>query len=199
MTPPSHMKLILLFAVALASSFFSVSASLYHITPRSYYYSRRPSCSQDAWNDVLNDVVRIPSFLNSILKQQQQQLQEQEQARASRWTPRYTFFKQAKHLRLDIEVPGVAIQDLVVQLEGETCIRIKGTRKARGDGSMLDESQFDLAFPLTEDLVCDSITVSLSAGLLSVNIPRKENIVKTLDITTDKEDHGVIEPIDVVD
>ena len=85
-------------------------------------------------------------------------------------------------MQLEVELPGVKAEDLSVELEDNRYLRIQGSRRS----GLSPESSFDLSFSLADDVDSDRLTVKLSAGILNVQVPKKEKAVKKLAIATDQ-------------
>ena len=125
------------------------------------------------------------SYANSLLRQH-----NAEMARLSKSaTPRYDVTEDPETgvVELTMEVPGVMPKDLTVELENDSLLRIKGTRKFKHNGSVM-ESEFDQTFKVDEGADTERLEVTLSAGILRIKAPKKEKIVKKLEISTDDEE-----------
>lgn len=165
---------------ALLALFSSVAEAGNHgglLTPRSYHYSR----PRDPF-DLVSEIFRAPIYFNSLMKQQQE-----EAHRRVRSTPRYAVSEENNVIQLEIEVPGISAKDIVVELEDDKLLRIKGTRKYKV-GESVEESEFDVSFQLSDGVNPDKLTVKLSAGILRVQVPKQEKITKKILIATDAED-----------
>lgn len=146
------------------------------LAPRSYRYNR----PRDPF-DLVSEFFHTPFYnnVNSLMKQQQAAVDRLSHSAS----PRYAVSDEDGVMQLEVELPGVLAKDLDVELEDDRFLRIKGSRKQR-DGSA--ESTFDLSFELAEGVDPDRLTVKLSAGILQVQVPKKEKVVKKLEITTDE-------------
>ena len=107
---------------------------------------------------------------------------------AARSTPRYdvSYDNDAGIVELNMELPGVLAKDLVVELENDRMLRIKGSRKYKNG-----ESEFDQVFQLDDDVDPERITVNLSAGILTVRASKKERLVKRIEVTTAEDEPAV--------
>ena len=76
-------------------------------------------------------------------------------------------------VELTMEVPGVAAEDLSVEIEDGDVLHVRGGRIVREGGSSA-QSEFDQAFQLDEDIDVENIEVTLASGILTVSAPRKE-------------------------
>lgn len=148
------------------------------LSPRSYQYSR----NRDSF-DVVSEMLRVPVYFNSLMKQQQEQ-----SALLARSTPRYVVSEDNSSVQLEVEVPGVSAKDLEVELEDDNILRIKGNRKHKVAVGSFTEAEFDLSFQLNDGVEPSQMKVSLSAGILRVQVPKKIKVTKRLDIATDVED-----------
>jgi len=153
------------------------------LAPRSYRYNR----PRDPF-DLVSEFFQTPFYnnVNSLLKQQQGAVDRL----AHSASPRYVVSEEDGVMQLEVELPGVLAKDLDVELEDDRVLRIKGSRKQRGCSA---ESAFDLSFELADDVDPDRLTVKLSAGILRVQVPKKEKAVKKLEITTDEAEDEVLQ------
>ena len=150
------------------------------LAPRAYQYSR----PRDPF-DLVSEFFQTPFYsnMNSLFKQQQQQQQQAVVDRMAHFTsPRYAVSETDGVVQLEVELPGVHAKDLSVELEDGHHLRIQGSRRMDGLSS---ESSFDLSFALADGVDPDQLTVKLSAGILRVQVPKKEKDVKKIEITTD--------------
>ena len=148
------------------------------LAPRAYQYSR----PRDPF-DLVSEFFQTPFYsnMNSLFKQQQQQ-QAVVDRMAHSTSPRYAVSETDGVVQLEVELPGVHAKDLSVELEDGHHLRIQGSRRMDGLSS---ESSFDLSFALADGVDPDQLTVKLSAGILRVQVPKKEKDVKKIEITTD--------------
>ena len=187
-----HRKSYLATIVALASlmatttttearSYGGSGSSTHRLVPRGYYYNR--PATRDPF-DMISDIFTMPIYMNSLLKQQQQQQQQQHNqdvvAHAVHSTPRYTVSEDPHTgvVELEMELPGVKAKDLDIELENGSLLRIKGSRSTKQSG----KSEFDQLFELDKNVDPERIEVSLSDGILSVRAPKREKVVKKIEI-----------------
>ena len=146
--------------------------------PRAYQYSR----PRDPF-DLVSQFFQTPFYnLNSMMKQQHAAADRL----AHSTSPRYAVSEEDGVVQLEVEVPGVHANDIDVELEDNSVLRIKGSRKHSAGSST--ESSFDLSFQLAEGVDPDRLTVKLSNGILSVQVPKKEKTVKKLPVIATDDD-----------
>jgi HSP20 family molecular chaperone IbpA len=191
---PLHITLTAALMAVLASVSFTEArrygGSL--LAPRRYDY-HRPLTDL---SEFVEEMFRAPIYLN---------MQEQANRLARTNVPRYSVTEDSESgiTELAMELPGVLAKDLTVELEDERLLRIKGVRRYRvgKGGSQVEESHFDQAFQMNEGVDPERLTVTLSAGILRVQVPKKEKVVKQIPISTDvveEEDIAVIEAAKVM-
>jgi HSP20 family molecular chaperone IbpA len=167
--------------VAIATFLSTAGASLYGSVltqPRSYQYHRL----RDPM-DLVSEIIRAPIYFNTMFKQQQEG-----SVRLTPSSPRYAISENANAMELEVEVPGVSVKDLDIELEENKVLRIKGTRKHPGKtASIAESSHFDLTFQLADDVEPDRMTASLSAGILRLRVPKREKITQKIPIETAEE------------
>ncbi|ACI65213.1 HSP20 [Phaeodactylum tricornutum CCAP 1055/1] len=162
------------------------------LAPRHYLYSR----PRDAF-DLVSDMFSIPYFNQDILPSQSntflRQMHSQLDRAARSETPRYDVYQDPETgmIEMTMEVPGIHARDLTVELENKRLLRIKGSRKSRQNGS-LQESTFEQSFQIDENVDPDNLKVTLSAGILRIQAPKKERLVKRLDIATTGEEASLM-------
>jgi HSP20 family molecular chaperone IbpA len=122
----------------------------------------------------LTDILSIPIYTNSLARQSDAQL-EQMQVSA----PRYDIQELAEGYELTMEVPGVSADNLMVEVEDESLLRVSGTREHHGAGRVAVETKFDQTFSL-DNVDTSEIKVTLSNGILRITAPKKEKVLKRL-------------------
>ena len=167
--------------LALASSWSEMAEARSYgslLVPRAYQYNRQ----RDPF-DLVSEFFHTPIYnMNSLFKQQQDVVDRI----AHSASPRYAVSETDGVMQLEVELPGVKAEDLSVELEDNRYLRIQGSRRS----DLSPESSFDLSFSLADDVDSDRLTVKLSAGILNVQVPKKEKAVKKLAIATDDTDEG---------
>jgi len=183
------MRLSVPAAIALLTAVSATEARTYGsiLAPRRYQFSR----PRDTF-DLVSDIFSMPmyfndfsSYANSLLRQH-----NTEMARLTRTsTPRYDVTEDPETgvVELTMEVPGVTPKDLTIELENNSLLRIKGSRKFKHNGSVV-ESEFDQTFKMDEGADIEQLEVTLSAGILRIKAPKKEKIVRRLEVSTDDEE-----------
>lgn len=140
-----------------------------------YHRRHRPSAI-----DLVSDIFSVPFYSsNSLFRQQQDQLALLERTTAPRYS--ITQSDDGKIVELAMEVPGVPAKDLTVEVENGNVLRIRGSRTIRESGS-LTKTEFDQSFQLDEHIDVENISVSLSSGILSITAPKKEPVVKRIQL-----------------
>jgi HSP20 family molecular chaperone IbpA len=99
-----------------------------------------------------------------------------------------------------MDVPGVAVEDLSIELENDSILRIAGSRKRMNHIGETVESKFHQNLQLNNDVEPDGLEVTLSHGVLRVSAPKKEKIVKRLAIKpAAEEDYVALDTTAIVD
>ena len=83
-------------------------------------------------------------------------------------------------IEVAIDVPGVNVEDITVQLEdGGNILRLKGERSINSkDGTSFSTSRFDKSFTIDSTAInVDDISVSLDSGVLTIHLPKSEKQV----------------------
>lgn len=141
---------------------------------RAYNYHRRSPAM-----DLMSDMFSMPMYFNSLFQQ------DQEQA-ARHVSPDPSYHVQelpSGEIELTMDVPGVAAADLNVELiEDGTLLRVRGSRRRHGS-----TAEFEKLFRLDKEVDADNISVRLADGVLRVTAPKKEKLVKKLQIVVEDE------------
>ena len=161
---------------------------------RHYNYNRRLRDTMD----VVSQIFSSPIYYNSLIRQQEDAqsariMDPQRSAGVSSAAPFYviTESEDGQTLDLEIEVPGVSAKEINVQIENDRMLRVQGSRRLHGNGSVT-QIRFDKVFQMDADADIENIQVTLSSGILRVSIPqkpKKARIVKSIPIAiqADKE------------
>ena len=95
------------------------------------------------------------------------------------WAPAADVVETAEVFVITLEVPGVAREDMVLELRGRS-LWIRGERRRSREGAaglyrMLERSHgpFARRFPLPPDIIRDAVTAILADGILEISIPKK--------------------------
>merc|ERR1712137_1365046 len=104
------------------------------------------------------------------------------------------------------DIPGVSAKELSIELENDSVLCISGSRQHKnqngggggggGGGGMTTESKFEQRFQMDNDVDPEGLEVTLSHGVLRVSAPKKEKVVKRLEIKTvnvEDEEHVALE------
>lgn len=169
---PKTLSIAALIAAVVALLCSAVNARHYArvIAPRSYQFHRS---FHDPF-DLVSEIIRAPIYFNSMMRQQ-------DASQITRSTPRYTVSEENGIIQLEMEIPGVETNDLEVELEDNQLLRVKGKRKKA-------ESEFDLTFRLNDGVDPSRLKAVLSAGILQVQVPRKEKEIQRIEISTNASD-----------
>jgi len=95
------------------------------------------------------------------------------------WSPAADVLETAQAFVITLEAPGVAREDIAVELRGRS-LWIRGVRRAPRDGAgglyrMLERSHgpFARRLALPRDIVRDAVTAILADGILEITLPKK--------------------------
>jgi len=149
--------------------------------PRRYDYHRRynPTRQFFEWDaaDVVAEMFSVPVYdgtygnnVNSFFRRQTKRLTRTSISNQ----PKYTVedFGTAG-VELSMELPGVEVPDLAVEIQEDNILSIYGRRFVRHKGKLIG-SEFSRTFQLDDDIDVDGIEASLSSGILRVAAPRKQ-------------------------
>lgn len=114
-----------------------------------------------------------------------------------RSSPCYEITENDEQFQLAIDVPGVKMSDISIDLEKDHAIHITGGRKVHkteADGSVTSsQSKFEKAFMLNDNIDASKITASLEDGVLTVTVPKnveKEVAIRKIPITGSSQHEG---------
>lgn len=88
-------------------------------------------------------------------------------------------------IEISIELPGVLVNDMTVELEEQKIIRIKGKKRYYGRTDHREEyttTSFHKVFRMVDELEVDSIQVTLSDGILYIQAKPKIKDIRILKI-----------------
>lgn len=157
---------------------------------RQYQYNRRSPLAQHF--DLVSDIFSMPLYMNSFRKQQR----DGELAQLTSSTPRYSVSENDETgvVELAMELPGVLAKDLTVELVDEQVVRVYGSRKYVHNGHTV-EAEFDQSFQMNEDVDPQQLKVTLQAGILKLEVPKKQKTVRRIPIEmTTVEEVDAAEP-----
>jgi HSP20 family molecular chaperone IbpA len=175
---PKFISLLLVVVITLAAVMSSEGRSCgLNLAPRSYRYSR-PTGSDPF--DLVSEIFSMPTYSNSLLRQ------IETSRRSNSLTYDITEDPQTGVIELTMEVPGMSAKDLEIELASENQLRIRGSRKVKQHGS-LALSEFDQVFTLERDVDSERVEATLSAGILTIRVPKVERVVKKIPIVVDDD------------
>ncbi len=103
-------------------------------------------------------------------------------AQAQRWTPAMDLTEADDHYVLKADLPGVSDEDISIEVENGLCT-ISGERKAEHEHSERGFYRLERAFgrfqrqmTMPEGIDPDGVTADFDRGVLSVRIPKPEQI-----------------------
>jgi len=185
------MRLSALSLVPLLAVVTSVDGRTYQgvLAPRTYRFNR---AHQDASFDLVSDIFSMPIYVNSMMRQQDGRVSDHSVGHSM--TPPYTVSQDPETgiIELTMEIPGVSVEELSVELEDDKLLRVKGSRTSTQNGSRV-ETQFDQVFQIDENVDPERLKVTLLAGILRVTAPKREQIIKRLPVQIEDPANLVIE------
>lgn len=156
------------------------------LAPRRYRYNRP---ARDTF-DLVSDIFSVPVYMNSLMRQHETEVSRLFQSNE----PRYSVHEDPETgvVELTIELPGVHANDVNIELEDNRILRITGTRKYSRHGTVYD-AEFDQSFRLNEEVDPERLKVTLSAGILRVEAPKRAKLVRQIPVLTgDREDDEIL-------
>ncbi|KAL3794840.1 hypothetical protein ACHAW5_004362 [Stephanodiscus triporus] len=91
-------------------------------------------------------------------------------------SPRYEITENDKQFRLAVDMPGVKLDHMMIELENnDRVLHISGDRKRKTDTSH-EAFEFDKRFTLGRDLDASKIVAHLSDGVLVLTAPKLEKL-----------------------
>lgn len=159
------------------------------MAPRSYQFSRGPAGGVDAAFDLVSEIFSMPLYANSLMRQQVDS-QHSQHNQGDSMSPPHAVNEDPDTgtIELLMEVPGVLAENLSVELEDDKVLRIRGSRTSARNGSVV-ESKFDQVFTMDKDVDPNQMKVTLSAGILRVTAPKREQIIKVLPVETEDTEY----------
>jgi HSP20 family protein len=86
-----------------------------------------------------------------------------------------------EHYQVDIELPGVAAQDVVVEVRADV-LTVKGTKRVKQEEkgktyyfSERRHGEFHRTFRLPDDVFSGDVKAEFTYGVLQLSIPKREN------------------------
>jgi len=125
--------------------------------------------------DHMFEIFSMPITLNSLFEQQQRQIANMYKSSA----PRYDITEDNEKMELTFDMPGVHAKNISLDLQqGGQALTIKGVRKYRQHGQVV-QSEFDQIFTIDPTILdIDHITANLSDGVLVVSAPKVKRRVE---------------------
>ncbi len=138
---------------------------------------------------LLNDLSAIEQQLVNLVKGPN--LFTIDQPRSATWTPAVDIYETAVSFVLTAEVPGVKTEDIDIKVVDNNLI-LRGERRWERDVHgenihRLENSygKFERSFTLSETINADKITAELQRGVLKVVLPKREQVGRQIQISTE--------------
>ena len=115
-----------------------------------------------------------------------------------RKSPGYHVVDDEQQFKLEIDVPGVKLNDIKIELkEHGRVLHVNGGRTVQTDNEF-STINFSKAFTLGPNIDSSNLTASLQNGVLTITTPKRSEVVQTINITNgDSNDLGSPTVIDV--
>ena len=106
-------------------------------------------------------------------------------SRGSSFEPIYTIQDDDQMFRAEIELPGVNIEDVTIELEQDNLLAVSGQRPSIGNGK---PAKFAKRFVLDPRVTVEKLSATLDKGILTVSAPKagKEDSKRRISITPGK-------------
>ena len=103
-------------------------------------------------------------------------------SRGSSFEPIYTIQDDDQMFRAEIELPGVNIEDVTIELEQDNLLAVSGQRPSIGNGK---PAKFSKRFVLDPRVTVEKLSATLDKGILTVSAPKagKEDSKRRISIT----------------
>jgi len=138
--------------------------------------------------DMLQNSPIYKDLTNTLLKRNSDDFNTFHDTTTNSYYPRYAVSQDGENgtMTLRMELPGVSAADLDINLENDTLLRIKGTRRH----ALLDDTVmvFEQSFQLDSDVDPSSLKVTLNHGMLQVKASKRVKKVQRLEIMQTNED-----------
>ena len=126
-------------------------------------------------NDLFSDTFR--SFFNHPFFSMKDEV-----LNTSNFTPRVRISEDKDNFYLNIEMPGIPKDDVKISLENNV-LSVSGTKKHQNKSEdtnlIMNEiyyGEFCRSFNLSDDIKTDSIDAGFKDGLLTITLPKKEEV-----------------------
>jgi HSP20 family protein len=125
----------------------------------------------DLFNDAFKSLCNAPFFA-----------MKDEVMNTTSFTPRVRISEDKDNFYLNLEMPGIPKEDVKISLEDNT-LSISGTKKHQNkteeSNLIMNEifyGEFSRSFNLSDDIKKDSIDAEFKDGLLTISLPKKEEV-----------------------
>ena len=131
-----------------------------------------PSLLREWENEVFPQGMLTPSFFPSLDTLASWDFMDD--LRKKRLYPGYAIHEDEAHHKVHVtmDLPGVKMEDINVELEDDELLRISGHRKKTDEDGSVSEMKFDRRLRLGKVVDLDHIVASLADGVLNVTIPK---------------------------
>ena len=129
----------------------------------------------DKWNP-LGDLIALQDRMNNLLKEALSSSGLANDQRGLSWSPPVDFFELEDSLVLIAELPGLAAQDIEINVEDNT-LRLTGAREPKADQNHYyrrerSRGRFTREFNLPVAVRVNDIVAQLKQGVLEVVLPK---------------------------
>ena len=130
--------------------------------------------------DPFRDLVSIQDRMNRLFEQPLSRSRGEEGVTATTWTPAVDIYETAETIVMKAELPGVAREDIQIQIDGNT-LTLKGERRFARD--VQEESylrieraygSFHRSFALPATVQQENVRAVLKDGVLELTLPKAE-------------------------
>jgi HSP20 family protein len=131
--------------------------------------------------DPFRDLVSIQDRMNRLFEQTLSRSRGEEGVTATTWTPAVDIYETADTILMKAELPGVAREDIQIQIDGNT-LTLKGERRFARD--VQEESylrieraygSFHRSFALPATVQQENVRAVLKDGVLELVLPKAED------------------------
>ena len=131
--------------------------------------------------DPFRDLVSIQDRMNRLFEQTLSRSRGEEGVTATTWTPAVDIYETADTILMKAELPGVAREDIQIQIDGNT-LTLKGERRFARD--VQEESylrieraygSFHRSFALPATVQQENVRAVLKDGVLELTLPKAED------------------------
>jgi len=120
-----------------------------------------------------------------------------------RCSPHYEVIESDDQYQLAVDVPGVKLNDINIELEHDRVLRISGGKKVHKtdeDGTVIlvSESKFEKRFVLDHNIDTGKVTANLQDGVLTITAPKdvERKLIQKIAITEGAATYKVENPQD---